>query len=204
MASQSVLKPASRKSTLWLCFVAMLAVASVVLFVSPAWLARGLTAPVPDPTWTLCANEGGQCNFSGTRQVRYGTNGTFFTGTFTNNVTCTSANFGGDPGGVNKHCDFSGTPDSGVTITVTSAADSGPNTLRQAVLDACPGSTITFRIALPLMNDWTFSEAKAAVSSSAGDASAEMEITSRNLPLTWSGISNVDSTSKLASNFGQG
>ncbi|MBI5933362.1 MAG: choice-of-anchor D domain-containing protein [Chloroflexi bacterium] len=47
--------------------------------------------------WTQCAGEGGTCSFTGNRVVRYGANGTFFYGVFTNSVACNTTSFGGDP-----------------------------------------------------------------------------------------------------------
>ena len=38
---------------------------------------RTAAAADPSPTWTFCANEGGSCAFTGTKQVRYGANGTY-------------------------------------------------------------------------------------------------------------------------------
>src|ERR1019366_7652385 len=66
------------------------------------------------------------------------------------------------------------------------------------------GRTITFLIVLPSRNGFTFSEARAAASRSAWEALADTLITSRSLPLTWTGISSVSSTSRAGSNFGQG
>jgi hypothetical protein len=56
-------------------------------------------------TWTFCANEGQTCTFSGTQQVRYGANDTYFYGTFTNSVSCGNSVFGDPLFGVVKHCD---------------------------------------------------------------------------------------------------
>src|ERR1017187_10860111 len=58
------------------------------------------------------------------------------------------------------------------------------------------GRTMTFLIVLPIKNGFTCSEALAAASKSAWEALAETLITSRSLPLTWTGISSVSSTSR--------
>jgi hypothetical protein len=55
--------------------------------------------------WTPCASEMQQCNFSGTKQVRYGANGTYNYGTFTGGVLCANSIFGDPINGVIKHCD---------------------------------------------------------------------------------------------------
>jgi hypothetical protein len=46
------------------------------------------------PQWTFCANQYQRCSFSGTKQVRFGKNGTFTTRSFTNGVSCTNRSFG--------------------------------------------------------------------------------------------------------------
>ncbi len=55
--------------------------------------------------WTLCANEGQACEFSGTRDVRYGANGSYFTGTYTDSVACGNSTFGDPINGVEKVCE---------------------------------------------------------------------------------------------------
>jgi alpha-L-rhamnosidase len=70
------------------------------------------TGPAPAATpapgsWTFCTNEGGgNCTFTGTRQIRYGVNTTYTYGTFTGSVACTNGVFGDPAPGVVKHCDF--------------------------------------------------------------------------------------------------
>jgi len=67
------------------------------------------SAPTPAASggWTFCANETERCNFSGTKQVRYGANEIYVYGTFHDGVVCSNAAFGGDPlSGVIKHCDY--------------------------------------------------------------------------------------------------
>jgi hypothetical protein len=64
------------------------------------------------PTWTRCANENGTCSFSGTASVRYGANGTYYTRTATNGISCSNGVFGDPTPGVVKACDYqaSGVP----------------------------------------------------------------------------------------------
>jgi hypothetical protein len=73
------------------------------------------TAPAPAPTptapttetWTFCANENGVCSFSGTREVRYGVTGYFFTKVITGSTPCTNAVFGDPKKSTAKACYFS-------------------------------------------------------------------------------------------------
>ena len=58
-------------------------------------------------TWTRCASEGGTCNFSGSKSVRYGANGVYATKTLTGPVACTNAVFGDPVYGTVKACDYS-------------------------------------------------------------------------------------------------
>ena len=57
-------------------------------------------------TWTQCANEGGNCKFTGTRIVRYGTRDRYTMGEFMNGVACSNAVFGDPVPGRQKRCDF--------------------------------------------------------------------------------------------------
>jgi beta-glucanase (GH16 family) len=66
------------------------------------------TTPPPTTTgWTRCAAEGGTCNFSGTRQVRYGAGSTFYYKTATSSIACTNAMFGDPLPAQAKYCDYS-------------------------------------------------------------------------------------------------
>jgi len=56
--------------------------------------------------WTFCANEGGQCNFSGIKKVRYGADGRYSYRTFINGTNCSNSVFGDPAYGVVKHCHF--------------------------------------------------------------------------------------------------
>ncbi|MBK4737571.1 right-handed parallel beta-helix repeat-containing protein [Noviherbaspirillum pedocola] len=70
------------------------------------------TAPVTSsPTdtstnWVPCANEWGVCNFSGTRQVRFGVNGQYVYKTVTGPVSCTNDVFGDPAVGYAKNCAY--------------------------------------------------------------------------------------------------
>lgn len=74
---------------------------------APTAQAAPLHPPLPiSGEWTQCAIEMQQCNFSGTKQVRYGANGAYNYGTFTGGVLCTNSIFGDPINGVIKHCDY--------------------------------------------------------------------------------------------------
>lgn len=65
--------------------------------------------PEPVPTeeqWVFCSNEYQQCNFSGTKIVRYGKNSTWVSGSFTNGVFCDNSVFGDPLIGTVKQCEI--------------------------------------------------------------------------------------------------
>ncbi len=71
---------------------------------------KPVTSTTPSSSWTLCADEGGACEFSGTRQVRYGANDLYNYVQATDRVTCYNPHFPpyNDPAyGFRKHCDYS-------------------------------------------------------------------------------------------------
>lgn len=75
------------------------------------------TPPPPPPqppasTWTKCADERQICSFSGTRQVRYGLNGTYAYRTATDSIACNNAVFGDPLPGIPKVCEYEGSASS--------------------------------------------------------------------------------------------
>jgi Flp pilus assembly pilin Flp len=68
--------------------------------------ATQVAQPTQVPTWKNCANEGGFCSFSGTAPVRYGANGHYATGTYTNGVSCSNSVFGDPIFGTPKTCQY--------------------------------------------------------------------------------------------------
>ncbi len=71
----------------------------------------GAAAPPPPPsstTWTKCADENGVCNVPGTREVRYGANGTYFTRAVTGAIGCNNGVWGDPLFGVFKACEYAG------------------------------------------------------------------------------------------------
>jgi len=64
-----------------------------------------LVPPPPDiDDWTFCATEGAPCAFTGTMEVRYGANGSFFFKTSTDGIACTNEVFGDPAPDTPKQC----------------------------------------------------------------------------------------------------
>jgi thermitase len=61
----------------------------------------------PAETWTTCANEGGTCSFSGTREVRYGGKGVYASKIIAGSTPCTNAVFGDPIKATAKTCAYS-------------------------------------------------------------------------------------------------
>ena len=81
-----------------------------------------------DPNWVHCADENQTCAFTGTQTVRYGANGVYSTGIFTNGVSCSNSVFGDPVGGVVKSCDvFQGAPATPPAGKWTHCANEGAN-----------------------------------------------------------------------------
>ncbi|WP_168735716.1 chitobiase/beta-hexosaminidase C-terminal domain-containing protein [Cohnella fermenti] len=57
-----------------------------------------ISLPPSEPVgYTYCASEFGTCAFDGTASVAFGASGSYYYGTFTDSVVCSTGNFGGDP-----------------------------------------------------------------------------------------------------------
>jgi glucose/arabinose dehydrogenase len=83
-----------------------------------------ITTPATNTTYTatytanaltFCANEGGTCSFSGTREVRYGANNRYFYRTATSSIGCTNGVFGDPISGIGKQCHHRAPPSTGWT-----------------------------------------------------------------------------------------
>jgi len=73
--------------------------------------------------WTSCANEKAQCNFSGSKTVRYGSGGKYYYGTFSAGVFCSNSIFGDPIENVAKQCSYGGVIPSGSKIISAPTAD---------------------------------------------------------------------------------
>lgn len=87
---------------------------------SPSVTVNVANAVKPTTTWTRCASEGNACNFSGTRQVRYGANNSYAFVTATGTVACSNSVFGDPAYGVVKTCDY------GDAVTTSTAPAPAP------------------------------------------------------------------------------
>jgi hypothetical protein len=90
--------------------------------------AATLTPTPPAGSWVFCANEGQTCTFTGTKEVRFGANGSYIYKTLTNGIPCTTAYFGDPIYGVAKQCYYrdvtTPTQPPGTTLTPTPPAGS--------------------------------------------------------------------------------
>jgi len=101
--------------------------------------------PTPVENWVLCASEGQTCSFTGLRTVRYGTNGLFIYGTFTDGVSCSNSVFGDPAWGFSKKCYFdagpnvsfnTGSPEVVPVIFLASDSDVGDVNVYKAQVEA--------------------------------------------------------------------
>ncbi|MFD2331047.1 hemoblobin-interacting domain-containing protein [Cohnella sp. GCM10020058] len=84
-------------------FLMLAMLVSAVFSYAPA--ASAATTVDNMPAWTKCADEQGVCDFTGTKEVRYGTDGSYFSNTATDGIGCSNEEWG-DPAPLqSKHCD---------------------------------------------------------------------------------------------------
>jgi len=91
--------------------------------------------------WTRCASEGNACNFSGTRQVRYGANNTYAFITASSTVACSNSVFGDPVYGVAKTCDYG---DAITTVTAPAPAPAPAPVVETWTNCAVEGANCTF------------------------------------------------------------
>ena len=77
-------------------------------------------AATTDSPWTRCATEGETCNYSGTKDVRYGANGIYVYKTVAGPVGCLNAVFTDPLFGTLKYCDIADTPVTASPLLVVS------------------------------------------------------------------------------------
>ncbi|SDX07038.1 fibronectin type III domain-containing protein [Paenibacillus sp. CF384] len=83
----------------------------------------------PAANWTACAGENQTCSFTGTKEVRYGANGSFNYGIFTNSVVCSNNQFGDPAPGAYKSCEvnLAGTGSSDTTAPTAPGSLTSPS-----------------------------------------------------------------------------
>ena len=77
--------------------------------------------------WTNCAQENGVCSFDGSRQIRYGGNGSYVYRSATNSVACSNGVFGDPAYGTVKSCAYASTSSSiaAPSAKMTTDSDTG-------------------------------------------------------------------------------
>lgn len=111
---------------------------------------------IDQETWTSCAVENAICSFPGTKTVRYGANGSYFTRVATNTIGCDNATFGDPLHGTAKSCEYSeDISEQGNVLYGYWSGSGGRNPSspanRQFIVDySGPGSTVTFHLSAPL------------------------------------------------------
>ena len=83
--------------------------------------------------WITCASENGTCSFSGTRQVRYGANGTYAYKSASGSISCSNAVFGDPVFGVAKTCSYAETTTRTSTTPTTTTPTTSPTTTTPSI-----------------------------------------------------------------------
>jgi parallel beta-helix repeat protein len=99
------------------------------------WTGTSTGGDTGSTEWSFCAFEGSNCPFSGTREVRYGANGSYVYKTLTDGIACSNAVFGDPIYGVRKQCD--------TRATTAAAAPSAPSSPPPPSSGYGPQSTVT-------------------------------------------------------------
>ena len=137
------------------------------------------TSPSTTPTvsnWIACAGEGGTCSFSGTRQVRYGANGTYAYTSATGGVSCSNAVFGDPVYGQAKSCSYAdtttgttSTTTAPTTTTTTATAPSTQTWTRCASENGTCSFSGTHQVRYGANNVYSYKSATGAISCSNGE-----------------------------------
>ena len=104
------------------------------------------TAPTtpPQTTWTYCSAEWSVCNFSGTRQVRFGAPGSWAVRTATASIECNFNVFGDPNPGYDKTCEVESTTEPTPTCTPPQVLQNGqcvPPTSTNSPMPTIAGTT---------------------------------------------------------------
>ncbi len=105
---------------------------------------------LPPGPWTLCANEWGQCSFTGQALVEFGASGHFTGLTLNNGTLCANTIFGDPDVGVAKSCYFQQA--SAVTVAVSPAnasASYGATQQFTAAVTGAPNQAVSWTLSGP-------------------------------------------------------
>jgi hypothetical protein len=94
-------------------------ISTMLLASSAAFSPVAAQTPPADTSWTFCVAEGSICNFSGTKTVRFGANGTYDYKTATGSIPCSDNGFTDPLPGVRKSCDIANTTTTTTTTTTS-------------------------------------------------------------------------------------
>jgi hypothetical protein len=124
--------------------------------------------------WIACAVENGTCSFSGTRQVRYGANGTYAYKSATGSISCSNAVFGDPVYGVAKSCSYADTTTSTTTTTAptTTTTTTAPTTqtwTRCATENGTCSFSGTHQVRYGANNIFSYKSATGAIACSNGE-----------------------------------
>jgi parallel beta-helix repeat protein len=159
-------------------------------------------AAVPTAGWTFCASENSPCNFSGTKEVRYGTNGVYVSQIFTNGVSCNNNVFGDPVYGFVKQCEYRDASDL-ATVTTPTISPSQPFSFslsNSGDKSVVAGSSVTNSITTALLSGKNTQGISFSVSGLPLGASGFFSLASCNPSCTT--ILSVNTTgSTLAGNF---
>lgn len=123
--------------------------------------------------WIYCAEEDDTCSFSGIKQVRYGINGSYDTGAFTDGVACTNTNFSDPAVGQQKKCWYRDLPQLPPEVTNPGASYAlfGESTTIQIEASDPNGDTLTYsETGLP--NGWSINTNTGEISGTLTEANA--------------------------------
>ena len=134
------------------------------------------TSPSTSPTvsnWISCAVENGTCSFSGSRQVRYGANGTYAYKSASDSISCSNAVFGDPVYGVAKTCSYADTTSTTTTPTptpTTTAPAPSPQTWNRCATEngTCSFSG-THQVRYGANNIYSYKSATGAIACSNGE-----------------------------------
>ena len=86
------------------------ALATIALTVGIIGSAQDAVSANPTTPWTTCAAEGGECSFSGSKVIRYGSTGHYVYKALNSPVQCVNNEFGDPTSGISKECAYQNDP----------------------------------------------------------------------------------------------